>query len=110
MSWDGVLYENYPTGKPQTTVLKVTIPANTSTPWHTHPVISSAYVLSGELTMERKSAKGEKGTERKIIKAGEVLPEMVGVPHHSITGNSPVVLIVFYAGSKGIPLSEAVVP
>jgi hypothetical protein len=33
-------YQSYPTGKPQLTVLRITIPPNTALHWHHHPVIS----------------------------------------------------------------------
>src|SRR5271165_6629711 len=53
-SWDGTPYCSYPTGQPQVTVLKITIPPGTALHWHRHPVISVAYVLSGHLTVEKR--------------------------------------------------------
>jgi hypothetical protein len=53
-SWDGQNYQGYPTGQPQLTVLRITIPPNTSLHWHQHPVISVGYVLSGHLTIEKR--------------------------------------------------------
>lgn len=100
-SWDGVPYRAYPTAAPELSVLKITIPANTALPWHTHPMPNAAYILSGELTVEKK-ASGEK----KVLTPGQVLPEMVDEYHRGFTGNTPAVLIVFYAGSKDIPLSK----
>lgn len=97
-SWDGVAYEAYPAGAPELTVLKLVIPPNFNLPWHTHPMPNAAYVLSGELTVEKK----ETG-ERKVLTAGQVLPEMVNSPHRGLTGDKGVVLIVFYAGVKGMP-------
>ena len=41
-SWDGTPYTSYPTGQPQVTVLKITIPPDTALHWHRHPVISEA--------------------------------------------------------------------
>jgi quercetin dioxygenase-like cupin family protein len=46
-SWDSTNYQNYPTGQPQLTVLRIKVPANTALHWHHHPVISVGYVLSG---------------------------------------------------------------
>ena len=100
-SWDGTPYASYPAGSPELTVLKITIPANTALPWHAHPMPNAAYVLSGEIVLEKK----ETG-EKKLLTQGQVLPEMVGQLHRGITGNAPVVLIVFYAGTKGMPLVE----
>jgi hypothetical protein len=65
-SWDGVNYQSYPTGQPQLTVLRITVPPNTALHWHHHPVISVGYVLSGELTLEKKAT-----GERTIVYAGQ---------------------------------------
>lgn len=101
-SWDGTAYTRYPDGTPELTTLKITIPPRTELPWHTHPMPNVAYVLSGELTVEQRE-----GRQSKTIKAGDVLPEMVNINHRGRTGDNPVVLIVFYAGTKGMPLSVA---
>ena len=100
-SWDGLPYVDYPSGSPELTVVKITIPAHTALPWHTHPMPNAAYVLSGELTVEKKDS-----GEKKTLSAGQVLPEMVGALHRGLTRDSPAVLIVFYAGAKGMPLSQ----
>lgn len=100
-SWDGVAYKSYPSGQPELTVLKITIAPHTSLPWHTHPMPNAAYVLSGEITVEKK----ENG-QKKVLSAGQVLPEMVNELHRGTTGDQPVELIVFYAGTKDMPLSE----
>ncbi len=102
-SWDGTRYQGYATGQPEVTVLKITIPPRTELPWHTHPMINVAYVLSGELTVMKR----ESGLTHQL-KTGDVLPEMVNAVHTGRTGDNPVVLIVFYAGAKGLPLAEAV--
>ncbi|WP_312240861.1 hypothetical protein [Pantoea sp.] len=46
-SWDGALYPAYPTGTPQLSVLKITIPPHSSLDWHQHPVANAAYVQQG---------------------------------------------------------------
>lgn len=102
-SWDGASYKKYPDGKPELSVLKITIPPHTKMQWHTHPMPNAAYVLSGELTVVKKDT-----GETRHIKAGEVLPETVGTVHRGMTEDSPAILIVFYAGSKGMPLSQMV--
>ncbi len=101
-SWDGTPYIRYPDGAPELTTLKITIPPRTELAWHSHPMPNVAYVLSGELTVEQRE-----GGQSKTIKAGDVLPEMVDINHRGRTGDNPVVLIVFYAGTKGMPLSVA---
>ena len=100
-SWDGVFYKQYPRGTPQLSVLKITVAPNTALAWHEHPIPNAAYVLSGVLTVEKK-ATGEK----RFLKAGEVLPEMVDSAHRGYTGKEGVTLVVFYAGQRGIPLSK----
>jgi quercetin dioxygenase-like cupin family protein len=70
-------------------------------PWHSHPIPNAAYVVSGELTVEKQST-----GEKKVLTAGQVLPELVGQVHRGTAGDEPVVLIVFYAGTKGTPLAQ----
>jgi quercetin dioxygenase-like cupin family protein len=99
-SWDGTPYTSYPTGQPQVTVLKITIPPNSALHWHRHPVISVAYVLSGHLTVEKRDT-----GERRILQAGQALAETVETTHRGFTTDEPVELIVFYAGQSGLPLT-----
>jgi quercetin dioxygenase-like cupin family protein len=99
-SWDGSPYTSYPTGQPQLTVLRITIPPNTALHWHRHPIISVAYVLSGQLTLEKRDT-----GERTILQAGQAVAETVQTTHRGFTTDEPVELIVFYAGQGGLPLS-----
>lgn len=99
-SWDGVKYKAYPTGQPQVTLLKISIPPHTALDWHRHPMINVAYVLSGSLTVQKR----ETG-QRVTLHAGQALAETVQSVHRGYTLNEPVVLIVFYAGRPGLPLS-----
>ncbi len=100
-SWDSVPYPAYPTGQTELTVLRITIAPHTTLPWHTHPMPNAAYVLSGELTVE----KADSGLKRQLV-AGDVLPETVNSTHRGYTGEQPVVLLVFYAGAQRVPLSR----
>jgi quercetin dioxygenase-like cupin family protein len=99
-SWDGNNYAAYPTGQPQLTVLRIKVPPNTALHWHHHPVISVGYVLSGELTLEKKAT-----GERTIVHAGQALAETVQTTHRGFTTNEPVELVVFYAGQIGVPIT-----
>jgi quercetin dioxygenase-like cupin family protein len=99
-SWDGTPYQSYPSGQPEVTVVKITIPAHTTLKWHTHPMPNAGYILSGELTVEKKD-----GTKKHFV-AGEVVTETVNSIHRGITGDEPVVLIVFYPGTPGMPISQ----
>jgi quercetin dioxygenase-like cupin family protein len=104
-SWDWKPYVAYPSGAPELTVLQITIPPHTALPWHQHPMPVAAYVQSGEIIVEKK----EGGKKRKFSQ-GQVIAEMVNETHRGTTGNTPAVLIVFYAGSLGQHLSRIVAP
>lgn len=102
-SWDGASYESYPNGKPELSILKITVQPHTTLSWHKHPMPNAAYVLSGHLVVEKKD-----DVMKKTIHAGETLAETVGTVHRGYTEDEPVTLIVFYAGTAGLPLSEPV--
>jgi len=99
-SWDGTPYKAYPTGQPQLSVVKVTLAPHTTMKWHTHAVPNAGYVLSGEVTVESKNG------AKKHFTAGQVIPETVDIVHRGVSGDQPTVLIVFYAGTPGVPLSQ----
>ena len=99
-SWDGTPYAGYVSGQPEITILKIAIPPNTTLDWHQHPMINAGYVLSGQITLEKK----ETG-ERMVFHAGQALAECVNKVHRGYTTDQPAELIVFYAGSPGLPLS-----
>jgi quercetin dioxygenase-like cupin family protein len=98
-SWDGTPYVSYPAGRPQITVLKITIAPHTTMKWHSHLLPNAGYILSGELTIEKKD-----GTKQRFV-AGQAVAETVNSVHRGITGAEPTVLIVFYPGTPGLPLS-----
>ena len=100
-SWDGTPYKAYPSGPPQLTLIRLKIPARTQLPWHIHPMPNAAYIVSGELTVEARS----NGATR-TLRPGQTLAEMVDTEHRGVTGDTPVELLVFYAGTPGMPLSE----
>lgn len=100
-SWDGTPYKAYPSGPPQLTLIRLKIPARTQLPWHTHPMPNAAYIVSGALTVEARSS----GATR-TLRQGQTLAEMVGTEHRGVTGDTPVELLVFYAGTPGMSLSE----
>jgi quercetin dioxygenase-like cupin family protein len=99
-SWNGNPYTHYPTGRPELTMLKLTIAPHTALPWHTHPFPNAAYILSGTLTIRDK----ESG-KTKVVHAGEAFAETVDDIHRGESGDEPVVLIVTYAGTPGVPTS-----
>jgi quercetin dioxygenase-like cupin family protein len=102
-SWNDIRYEGYPAGQPELTTVRMTIPANSKLHWHRHLMPNTAYIISGELTIE------ERGTGRKATyHAGQAFAESVDNVHRGVTGKEPVVVIVTYAGSQGQPLSVPV--
>jgi quercetin dioxygenase-like cupin family protein len=98
MGWNR--YTGYPSGQPLITILKIVIPRNTALTWHHHPIISAAYVVSGQIILEKKETR-----ERKAFHAGQALAETVNTIHRGYTTDQPTELIVFYAGAPGVPLS-----
>ena len=98
-AWNGVRY-SFPAGPAELVVAKITIPAHGVLSWHSHPMPSLAYVLAGEITVEDKQG------NKKHFTAGQVMPETVNTAHRGIVGDQPATFIVFYAGSKDMPLSE----
>ena len=100
-SWDGERYKSYPSGQPVLSILKITVPPHTKLEWHGHPMPSAAYLVSGELTLERK-----KDGEKQHFTAGQAVPETVNTLHRGITGDEPAVLIMFFAGTVDEPLTQ----
>ncbi|HTF71955.1 MAG TPA: cupin domain-containing protein [Edaphobacter sp.] len=100
-SWDGTSYKSYPVGQLQITILKYTVAPQTTMKWHSHPMPNAGYILSGELTIEKKD-----GTKKHFV-AGQALTETVDSIHHGITGAEHVVLIVFYPGTPGLQISTS---
>jgi hypothetical protein len=88
-AWDATPYARYPNGQPLLSVLRITIPPHTTLEWHSHPMPNAGYVLSGELTLEERD-----GVTKHFV-AGQAM-----------TGEVPAILIVFYAGAPGLPLSQ----
>ena len=101
-SWDGRGYDRYPAGTPEISVLKVTVPPRTELSWHTHPMISAVYLVSGTLNLNIKE------TGRSIsFKAGDVFGDTVDVLHRGYTEDAPAEMIVFFAGTPGMPLRQS---
>ena len=99
-AWNGREYEKYGAGRPELTVTRVTIPAHTRLAWHTHPMPSVGYILSGHITVEDRVT-----GRKKLYRAGAAIPEQVNAAHRGTTDDEPVVIIVTYAGTAGQPLS-----
>ena len=100
-SWNEERYKSYPPGQPELSILKITVPPHTRLEWHSHPVPSAAYIVAGELTLERR-----KDGKKQHFTAGQALSETVDTLHRGVTGDEPVVLVVFYAGNSSTPLTQ----
>ncbi len=99
-SWNGNSLPGYPTGTPEVTIMRIRIPAGTTLPWHTHPVINAGVLISGELTVTTRSGNILE------MKAGEPIVEVVDTWHYGKnTGKIPADIIVFYAGTTGSPVT-----
>ncbi|WP_370461823.1 cupin domain-containing protein [Rahnella sp. RcJ3] len=69
-AWNGKLYSQYPSGQPCLTVMKMTIEAHTTLPWHTHSMPNAAFIISGQLTVEDRNT-----GKTRVINAGEAFNE-----------------------------------
>lgn len=84
----------------EVTIAKVTLPPGTSTGWHKHARPVFAYVVSGVLKVRLENGK-----------VNQFLPtttfaEMINTFHEGFNDSeTDVVLIAFYLGEKGQPLS-----
>ena len=84
----------------EVTILKVTIPPGKSTGWHKHLFPVFAYVLKGKLTVALENEKTLEFSE------GSSFAEVLNTFHNGTNKeNENVVLIAFYMGEKGKPLS-----
>jgi quercetin dioxygenase-like cupin family protein len=99
-SWNGKPYTHYPTGQPQLTTIKLTIPPHTALPWHTHPFPNVVYVLSGSLTLHDKDS-----GKTLVVPQGQAVGESVDDIHRGESGDEPTVLLITYAGTPGVPTS-----
>jgi quercetin dioxygenase-like cupin family protein len=99
-SWNGQPYTQYPKGRPELTMLKVTLAPHTVLPWHTHPFPNAGYVLSGTLTLHDKAS-----GKTRVVHQGEAFAESVDDIHRGEAGDEPAVLLITYAGTPGVPTS-----
>ena len=99
-SWDGAELPNYPQGRPELVAVKYIIPPGEKLGWHHHLAMNHGVLVSGELTIIAQDGK------TKVMRAGEVVVEMVDAIHHGENrGTEPVVLYMFYLSQKDMPLS-----
>lgn len=93
-----IVYPQFPND--EVTILKVTIPPGKSTGWHKHNFPVFAYVQEGTLTVEVENKK------TLLFGPNSSFSEVIDVKHNGINnGKVNVVLIAFFMGEKGKPLS-----
>jgi quercetin dioxygenase-like cupin family protein len=99
-SWDGKALSDYDKGSPEITILRIAIPPGGVLPIHKHPVINAGVLVAGELAVVTDEGK----TLRP--KTGDGIVEVVNTWHYGKNeGDTPAVIIVFYAGVVGMPLT-----
>lgn len=99
-SWNGDLLPAYPSGQPEVSILRITIPAGARLPVHIHPVINAGVLISGQLTVITEAG------ETLQLKAGDAIVETVNTLHHGVNqGQVPAQIIVVYAGVLDAPIT-----
>ncbi|NDP20842.1 MAG: cupin domain-containing protein [Paludibacter sp.] len=85
----------------EVSIYKVTIPHGKSTGWHKHLFPVFAYVIQGTLTVEVDNRKPL------YFNTNSSFSEVINTMHNGVNnGKEDVVLIAFFMGEKGKPLSE----
>jgi quercetin dioxygenase-like cupin family protein len=85
-------------GAAEVTAILVEMQPGEKTGWHSHPVPLLGYLLEGELTVRQVTG------EKRVVRAGEVSLESVGVVHIGANeGTVPCKMIVFVVGLKDVP-------
>ena len=99
-SWNGDFLPAYPQGKPEITILRISIPAGTQLDTHSHPVINAGVLISGQLTVVTTDGK------TLHLKAGDPIVEVVNTLHYGMNeGKVPAEIVVFYAGVVDTPIT-----
>jgi len=84
----------------EVSIIKVILPPGKSTGWHKHVFPVFAYVLQGVLTVEIEHTKALQ------FPANTSFSEVLNTLHNGVNnGKEDVILIAFFMGEKGKPLS-----
>lgn len=90
---------------PVITGIRVHMMPGDSTGWHTHPVPTFGYLVTGELTVEYATG------QSRLFRAGDGIVESQHVAHNGHNrGAEPVEIVVFYAGAADVANSEPADP
>lgn len=94
-----IIYPNF--ANDEVSIVKVTVSPGKSTGWHKHVFPVFAYVLQGTLTIELENRKSMQ------FAANSSFSEVLNTLHNGVNnGKEDVILIAFFMGEKGKPLSE----
>lgn len=94
-----IVYPNF--ADDEVSIVKVTVPPGKSTGWHKHVFPVFAYVLQGTLTVEVENRKAMQ------FALNSSFSEVLNTLHNGVNnGKEDVILIAFFMGEKGKPLSE----
>jgi quercetin dioxygenase-like cupin family protein len=89
-------------GTPEVTAFLAEMAPGEETGWHSHPVPLLGYLFEGQLSVVQVTG------EKRIVRAGEVSLESVGVVHNGVNeGTVPCKMIVFVVGLKDVPFTIA---
>lgn len=103
-SWNGAPLA-YPAGEAEVTGMVVEIAVGAETGWHSHSVPSFGMMLEGRLEVSLKDGR------TKTLHQGDALIEVVNTLHNGKNiGDTPVKIVVFYAGAVGSQLTEKPLP
>ncbi len=99
-SWDGSDLPEYTEGKPEITILRITIQPGVQLPLHKHLVTNVGILLTGKLTVITEDNK------TLHLNEGESIVEVVDKWHYGKNeGTIPAEIIVFYAGILDEPIT-----
>ena len=99
-SWNNVELPDYPLGRPELVAVKYTLPPGKKLGWHHHEAMNHGVLVQGELTIIAQDG------QTKVMRAGEVVVEMVDAIHHGENrGTEPVVLYMFYLSKKDMTMT-----
>jgi quercetin dioxygenase-like cupin family protein len=91
---------SFPADTAEVDGIEVTIPAGSSTGWHSHAHSGFGYVLSGRLQVTTSDS------TRRVFGTGEAFAEVVGTSHEGTAlGKEDVKLVAFFLVQKGKAVS-----
>ena len=92
-------------GQQEVQVMKREFPVGSSSGWHVHPGVETAYLLSGTMSLDMA------GQPRMILHPGDSFTVPRGVAHNGANlGKVPARLVITYVVDKGAPVRTAVPP